>query len=177
MLVVPIALIGRRWASRYALGAAALAVALVLARSFTSGGQIGLVGCLSRATAFVTVALLGGASQPPPARSREKLVSAVSSTTARDPRPEEILSARELEVLAIIAEGASNAEIAARLVIADTTAQTHVKNILRKLGVRNRTEAAIRYVAARRDAGEIERAGEGPNFRLLPRIRDPRRGE
>ena len=176
VLVVPIALVGRRWGSRWACGAAAVAVALVIAGSLTSGGQIGLVGCLTRATAFTTVALLAGACQRQPARGREN-VSAVSSTTAPGSRPEEILSARELEVLAIIAEGASNAEIAARLVIADTTAQSHVKNILRKLGVRNRTEAAIRYVAANGPVGQIQRVGERPNLDLLTRMRDPRRGD
>jgi DNA-binding NarL/FixJ family response regulator len=58
----------------------------------------------------------------------------------------DLLTPRELEVLAVIAEGASNSEIADRLVIADTTVQSHVQHILRKLGVRNRTEAAARYL-------------------------------
>jgi DNA-binding NarL/FixJ family response regulator len=65
-------------------------------------------------------------------------------------RLEDVLSPRELEVLAVIAEGASNSEIADRLVIADTTVQSHVQHILRKLDVRNRTEAAARYVRRRR---------------------------
>jgi DNA-binding NarL/FixJ family response regulator len=56
------------------------------------------------------------------------------------------LSRRELEVLALIAEGATNAEIAERLVIATTTVQSHVKSILSKLEVRNRTQAAARYL-------------------------------
>jgi DNA-binding NarL/FixJ family response regulator len=56
------------------------------------------------------------------------------------------LSARECEVLGLIVEGATNSEIAARLVIAPSTVQTHVKRILHKLGVKNRTEAAVRYV-------------------------------
>jgi DNA-binding NarL/FixJ family response regulator len=46
----------------------------------------------------------------------------------------------------MIAEGAWNSEIADRLVIAETTVQSHVQHILRKLGVRNRTEAAARYL-------------------------------
>jgi DNA-binding NarL/FixJ family response regulator len=62
------------------------------------------------------------------------------------PRPEDLLSRRELEILALIAEGATNAEIAERFVIATSTVQSHVKNILRKLEVRNRTQAAARYL-------------------------------
>jgi DNA-binding NarL/FixJ family response regulator len=48
----------------------------------------------------------------------------------------------------MMSEGAANAEIAARLVIADATVQSHVQHILRKLGVRNRTEAVARYLRA-----------------------------
>jgi DNA-binding NarL/FixJ family response regulator len=46
----------------------------------------------------------------------------------------------------LIGEGATNSEIAERLVIAISTVQSHVKRILRKLGVKNRTEAAVRYL-------------------------------
>ncbi|HWF50289.1 MAG TPA: response regulator transcription factor [Solirubrobacteraceae bacterium] len=56
------------------------------------------------------------------------------------------LSPRELQVLSMIVEGATNGEIAARLVIATSTVQSHVKRILHKLGVKNRTEAAVRYL-------------------------------
>jgi DNA-binding NarL/FixJ family response regulator len=59
---------------------------------------------------------------------------------------EELLSERELEVLGALAEGATNLEIGQRLVIAETTVQSHVSRILRKLGARNRTEAAVRYL-------------------------------
>jgi DNA-binding NarL/FixJ family response regulator len=64
---------------------------------------------------------------------------------APDPRFES-LSPRELQVLSMIVDGATNGEIAARLVIATSTVQSHVKRILHKLGVRNRTEAAVRYL-------------------------------
>lgn len=62
----------------------------------------------------------------------------------------DLLSPRELEVLAVIAEGASNAEIADRLNIAETTVESHVQHILRNLGVRNRTEAAARFLSRHR---------------------------
>jgi DNA-binding NarL/FixJ family response regulator len=53
------------------------------------------------------------------------------------------LSERELEILRLIAEGHANKEIATRLVISERTARTHVSNILRKLGLSSRTQAAL----------------------------------
>ena len=55
----------------------------------------------------------------------------------------EPLSERELEILRLVADGASNKEIAATLVIAEGTVKNHVTNILGKLGVRDRTQAAL----------------------------------
>ena len=53
------------------------------------------------------------------------------------------LTPRETEVLRLLAKGCTNREIAESLVIAEVTAKAHVRNILRKLGVRSRTEAAV----------------------------------
>jgi DNA-binding NarL/FixJ family response regulator len=58
------------------------------------------------------------------------------------------LTARELEVLRLVAEGHSNGEIAERLFISRKTASVHVSNILAKLGVNTRVQAAA--VAHRR---------------------------
>jgi ATP/maltotriose-dependent transcriptional regulator MalT len=59
--------------------------------------------------------------------------------------PSEILSARELEVLGLMAGGLRNKEIAAALVIAESTTKVHVRHVFEKIGVRTRTEAVARY--------------------------------
>jgi len=59
--------------------------------------------------------------------------------------PSEILSPREFEVLGLMAGGLRNKEIAAALVIAESTIKVHVRHVFEKLGVRTRTEAAGRY--------------------------------
>lgn len=61
----------------------------------------------------------------------------------RAPGSPETLTEREREVLGLLARGQSNKEIARVLQIGETTAKTHVKNILAKLGVASRTQAAI----------------------------------
>ena len=61
----------------------------------------------------------------------------------KDAEPIEPLTAREKEVLAQLAKGASNKEIAYELGITERTARTHVSNILGKLGLASRTQAAL----------------------------------
>lgn len=72
----------------------------------------------------------------------DHLPTAAAAPTGTDPRLAE-LTPRELEVLRAVAEGLSNAEIAARLVLSEATVKTHVGRILAKLGVRDRVQAVV----------------------------------
>ena len=58
------------------------------------------------------------------------------------------LSPRQLEILALVADGLSNAEIASRLYLTESTVKWHVRKILRALGVSNRAQAVARYLSA-----------------------------
>lgn len=75
-----------------------------------------------------------------PALARRLMASLRAS---RDPSPTDDLTPREREILALVARGSSNQEIATELVISERTARTHVSNILRKLELRSRTQAAL----------------------------------
>jgi LuxR family maltose regulon positive regulatory protein len=79
-----------------------------------------------------------------PARYLAKLLVALEQDAAglaSNERPHEPLSERELEVLALVAAGASNAEVAGRLFVSKSTVKTHINNLYRKLGARSRTHA------------------------------------
>jgi NarL family two-component system response regulator LiaR len=71
-----------------------------------------------------------------------KLLQELSQPPERGPAPES-LTERELEVLRLVAQGRSNRQIAAQLVISDATVRTHVSNILGKLHLASRTQAAL----------------------------------
>lgn len=129
-----------------ATGAAVLVLTLseedgnVLAamRAGASGYLVKGAGAAQVVSAVRAVAS-GHAVFGPPLAAR--MLALFAPTTPPDPtRPE--LSDREHEVLELIAEGLTNGEIAARLFISPVTARNHVSNILGKLQVANRTQAA-----------------------------------
>ena len=86
------------------------------------------------------------------------------------------LSARQAQIMALIAEGHSNGQIAARLVLTEKTVKNHVNRIYAKLGTSSRSEAIIRWEAELPDAARAsgrpclrpaapEVAGSGPGVR------------
>jgi ATP/maltotriose-dependent transcriptional regulator MalT len=85
------------------------------------------------------------------ARERVALSDAVENARLTD---------REQEVLALLAEGKTNKEIASSLFLVESTVKVHVRNVLRKLGVHTRTEAAVHALTRRRPE-----AGDEPSAR------------
>ncbi len=90
-------------------------------------------------------AVAAGQSLLAPSVTRRLIEHYTSGAAPNAGAPEEVssLTARELEVLRLVARGLSNAEIADALVIGETTVKTHVARVLMKLGLRDRIQIAI----------------------------------
>lgn len=71
-----------------------------------------------------------------------RLLKIVANRIADDEKGEQVLTERELFVLRLVASGASNMEIAEKLSVSINTVKTHIKSILSKLQLENRTQAA-----------------------------------
>jgi DNA-binding NarL/FixJ family response regulator len=86
--------------------------------------------------------LLSGENQLHP-KATTHLLSHLTNKSRESKSPAEELTKRELEVLVEIAKGKSNKEIASTLFITEKTVKTHVSNVLAKLNLQDRTQAAL----------------------------------
>ncbi|WP_309067719.1 response regulator transcription factor [Microbacterium sp.] len=91
--------------------------------------------------AAVRVAAAGDALLAPEVTRR--VIERHARTTAARQAPDPGLTEREREVLRLLADALSNAEIAERLFIGEATVKTHVSNVLQKLGARDRVAAVV----------------------------------
>ncbi|MBL8062467.1 MAG: response regulator transcription factor [Anaerolineales bacterium] len=108
--------------------------------------QIGVAGYLLKSLdANELFDLLHGVTNGETAMTRamaSKLLKSVANRMADEDKGEQSLTERELLVLRLVASGASNHEIADKLTISVNTVKSHIKNILEKLQLENRTQAA-----------------------------------
>ncbi|MGI8551717.1 MAG: response regulator [Dehalococcoidia bacterium] len=111
-------------------------------RSGARGYLVKSVGVEDIETAIQTVAAGGTIVTPHLAHKLLDEFAKLTQGPKPGPRETENLTAREREVLELVAKGASNKEIAQRLVIAENTVKVHLRNILDKLHLRNRQQAA-----------------------------------
>jgi DNA-binding CsgD family transcriptional regulator len=117
---------------------------------------IGLSGVLERAVLRHTLELhsaeLSAASQwmTGAVRRLDDIAggSASEAIVAAESRALESLTAREMEILRLLARGLTNRQIAQQLLVREGTVKYHVKNVLRKLGAAGRADAASRYLRA-----------------------------
>lgn len=101
-------------------------------------------------TAIKTV--YDGAAWLDPKIARRVLEAATTPGTVGDEEPDVpkvSLSARELEVLRLVVEGLTNQEIAAKLILSVETVKSHVRHIMDKMAVSDRTQAAVKAVRER----------------------------
>jgi LuxR family transcriptional regulator, regulator of acetate metabolism len=110
-----------------------------LIRSLLRSTQSALDGL---SDAEIELAALGDGPVPEDTIPARRLITALDDM-------EESLTTRERQVLKLIVDGATNAQIAAKLVISLGTVKSHVAQVLRKLGASNRADAVSRYLQAK----------------------------
>ena len=116
-----------------------------MVRAGAAGFLLKTVGAHELVDAVCRVAAGEGVLAPEVTR---RLLDAVAAQPAEPPAPVDdarlaALTARERDVLAALGDGLSNAEIAARLLVSETTVKSHVSHVLAKLGVRTRLQAGV----------------------------------
>ncbi len=122
--------------------------AVVVLTSFSDSRQVadaldaGAVGYVLKdsAPAEVLAAIRSAAAGHAPIDPR---VARALLPSPRSESPQDTLSARELQVLRLVAQGLANKQIARRLEIAERTVKVHVGNVFRRIGVSDRTSAAL----------------------------------
>jgi LuxR family transcriptional regulator, maltose regulon positive regulatory protein len=135
----------REWALGTLMRALALAEPEGYVRTFVDEG--GAMGDLLSVTLEARQRGHPDAATQIPARYLGKLLAILAQESAAPgagERLSEPLSERELEVLALVAAGKSNGEIASSLFVSLSTVKTHINNLYRKLGARSRTQAIAR---------------------------------
>lgn len=109
---------------------------------------------ITRAAAIVALVAAGGVNAAPyvrrARRDQDVTVQSIANSELRRLRssidePEKILTRRENQVMGLITEGFSNAEIAERLYISEPTTKAHVSSIFRKLGLTSRSQVAVLF--------------------------------
>lgn len=110
-------------------------------RTATVGHDVATAATTAPAAATATTAATTAAAPPAAAIAVPRGVA--EHAAHAQPAQDVVLSAREQEILAHIARGASNKEIARALAIAETTVKIHVQHILRKLNLGSRVQAAV----------------------------------
>jgi DNA-binding NarL/FixJ family response regulator len=97
-------------------------------------------------TQAINVAMSGSGNVLSPRVIQNLFEDQESGTASGGRRSEYSLTQREHDILALLAEGRSNREIAGRLYLSEKTVKAHLAAIFRKLGVTNRTQAAMMAV-------------------------------
>lgn len=126
------------------------ALVFILGISILTGGIIFATsdGGILRLFPAAILLIAGGAAAffltPSLDRTFDSLLDPRSAPTPRSDVPVETWTPREVQILALIAQGCTNDEIADELVISRSTVKTHINNVYRKLEVRNRVEAVAR---------------------------------
>ncbi|MGI5187416.1 helix-turn-helix transcriptional regulator [Promicromonospora sp. CA-289599] len=115
----------------------------MLGSAITEAEKIGAGLIVQRAQGIVDRAGLTGRGGPAESPAPSAAMASASASASAGGVPD-TLTPREQQVLALVAEGLTNGQIAERLYISTKTASVHVSAILRKLGVSTRTEAALR---------------------------------